>query len=88
MFRLMYSVVMTTATVDQIYAQAAEKAAANPPGRVLATVVLAVFTAIGWVLGTFYTGLWFSGMALMYGIRQGNRVPEKAPAPEPVPAPY
>lgn len=73
---------MTTATVDQIYAEAATKAAANPPGRVLATVVLALFTAIGYVLGMLWTGVWFSGMAFMYGIRQGSRVPAK-PAPEP-----
>lgn len=78
----MYSGLMTTATVDTMYAQAATKAAANPPGRVLATVVLAVFTAIGFVLGVLWTGLWFSGMAFAYGIHQGSRVPAK-PAQEP-----
>lgn len=72
---------MTTATVDQLYAEAAEKAKANPPGRVLATVILAVFTGIGYVLGVFWTALWFSGMALAYGVRQGSRVPAR-PAPE------
>jgi hypothetical protein len=85
LFHLMYSEVMTTATVDQIYAEAAEKAAANPPGRVLATVVLAVFTAIGFVIGVVWTGLWFTGMAFAYGVRQGSSVPARVQPPEPAP---
>lgn len=68
--------------VDLLYEQAQEKAAANPPGRVLATVILAVFTALGWTCGIVWTGLWFSGMAFVYGVRKGSRVPVK-PAPAP-----
>lgn len=72
---------MDATLVDQLYADAAVKAAANPPGRVLATVVLAVFTALGWTFGVMWTGLWFSGMAFAYGVKKGSRVPPKAAAP-------
>lgn len=75
--------VMDATVVDMLYAEAQQKAAANPPGRVLATVVLAVFTAIGWTFGVIWTGLWFSGMAFAYGVRQGSRVPPKAAAAPP-----
>ncbi|HVT97634.1 MAG TPA: hypothetical protein VHE33_09000 [Acidobacteriaceae bacterium] len=70
-----------TATVDDIYAQAELKAAANPPGRVLATVILAVFTAIGWCCGKLWTGIWFTCMAFMYGVRQGSGVPRPVTPP-------
>jgi hypothetical protein len=77
---------MTTATmdVDQLYADAAAKAAANPPGRVLATVVLAVFFALGWVLGRTWTALWFIGGAVRMGLARGNTIPR--PEPQAAPA--
>lgn len=84
MLPLMYSEVMTTATLDQVYAEAQQKAAANPPGRVLATVILAVFTGLGWTCGKLWTGIWFMSMAFAYGVRQGSGVPAR-PAPEPAP---
>jgi hypothetical protein len=73
--------VMDATVVDMLYAEAQQKAAANPPGRVLATVVLAVFTALGWTCGVMWTGLWFSGMAFAYGVRKGSRVPAKPAVP-------
>jgi hypothetical protein len=73
---------MTTTTVDQLYADAAEKAAANPPGRVLATVVLAVFFAIGWTWGRIWTALWFIGMSVALGAHKGITIPEKPKAAE------
>jgi hypothetical protein len=38
-------------TVDQISAEAAEIAAANPPSRVLLTCVLGILSGIGWIVG-------------------------------------
>lgn len=72
--------VMSPAVVDQLYADAAAKAAANPPGRVLATVFLALFQALGWVCGTLWTGMWFCGMAFAYGMSKGSKVPERTAA--------
>lgn len=70
--------------VDQLYAEAQRKAAANPPGRVLATIILSVFTALGFIVGTLWTGVWFCAMAFMYGVKKGTTaIPAK---PQPAPA--
>jgi hypothetical protein len=61
--------------VDTLYAEAERKAAENPPGRVLATVILAIFTAIGWFLGKIWTGIWFCCIAFTYGWRKGASIP-------------
>jgi hypothetical protein len=66
-------------TVELISAEADQIAADNPPSKVLATVVLALFTAIGWVIGRtwFYSAksVAFIALAVRYGYRQGARVP-------------
>jgi len=66
-------------TVEFISAEADQIAADNPPSKVLATVVLALFTAIGWVIGRtwFYSAksVAFIALAVRYGYRQGARVP-------------
>lgn len=65
--------------VDLLTDQADQIATDNPPSKVLATVVLALFTAIGWVIGRtwFYSAksVAFIALAVRYGYRQGARVP-------------
>ena len=69
-----------TAIVDMLTEQAEKTAAANPPGRVLATVILAVFTAFGWTLGRLWYAAVFCFIATRYGFRKGMNIPV-----EPVP---
>jgi len=80
------TMVMEPAPVDYLREEAGRIAAANPPGRVLAVIVLAVFTAIGWVTGRTWffvsKGVIFCALAVRYGYRQGMKVPvEPRPAP-------
>lgn len=67
------------AVVDFLNEEAGRKAAANPPGRVLALVVLGLFTAIGWVTGRTWffvsKGVIFCALAVRYGYRQGMHAP-------------
>lgn len=72
----------TPTVVDQLYIDAERKAAANPPGRVLATVILAMFTALGWIAGRLWVGVWFCAMSVQYGFRKGANITlEPRPAP-------
>jgi hypothetical protein len=78
--------VMDAARVDLISEEAGRIAAANPPSKVLATVVLALFMAIGWVTGRawFYgeKSVVFCALAVRYGYRKGAKAPvELRPAP-------
>lgn len=81
------TMVMEPAPVDYLRGEAGRIAAANPPSRVLATVVLALFTAIGWTVGRTWffasKAVIFCGLAVRYGYRQGMKVPVN---PGPVPA--
>ena len=65
--------------VDQLGQEAGRIAAANPPGRVFALVILFFFTAIGWVIGRTWffasKGVIFCALAVRYGYRQGMKVP-------------
>jgi hypothetical protein len=67
------------APVDALRAEAAVLAAANPPSRVLATVVLGMFTLIGFVIGRTYlaaaAAVAFVGLAVKYGYRKGAKTP-------------
>lgn len=80
--------VVNPTVVDLLSEQAGAAAAANPPSRVLALVVLGLFTAIGWVIGRtwFFTAksVAFCAFAVRYGYRKGAKVqvePRPAPAP-------
>lgn len=71
--------------VDLLVEEAGQKAAANPPGRVIALVVLGLFTAVGWVIGRTWffasKGVIFCALAVRYGYRQGMHAPvETRPA--------
>lgn len=67
------------AVVDQLVTEAKAAAVANPPSRVLATVLLGVFTAIGFLTGRTYlaaaAAVAFVGLAVKYGYRKGAKVP-------------
>lgn len=73
------TMVMEPAPVDYLREEAGRIAAANPPSRVLATVVLALFTSIGWVAGRTWffasKAVVFCALAVRYGYRQGMKVP-------------
>lgn len=79
--------VMEPVPVDYLREEAGRIAAANPPGRVLAVVVLAIFTAIGWTVGRTWfflsKAVIFCALAVRYGYRLGMKVPV-APGPVPV----
>jgi hypothetical protein len=48
------------------------------------TVILAVFTGLGWLLGRTWWLFNFCVLAFRYGYRQGMKVPVEAkPAPQP-----
>ncbi len=68
--------------VDQLGVEAGRIAAANPPARVLAVVVLGLLTGIGWVIGRtwFFTakGIVFCALGVRYGYRLGAKVPVEA----------
>lgn len=74
-----------TAVVDLLSEQAGQTAAANPPSRVAALVVLGLFTVIGWTVGrTWYhasKGVIFCALAVRYGYRNGMKVPVEPKAP-------
>lgn len=75
----MTAVTERTAIVDMLSDEAGRAAAANPPSRVLALVVLGLFTAVGWTAGRlwFHTAksVAFCALAVRYGYRQGAKVP-------------
>ena len=75
----------TPTVVDLLNEQAGQVAVANPPSRVLALIVLSLFTAVGWVVGRSWFHLAksvaFCALAVRYGYRQGAKVPlEPKPA--------
>jgi hypothetical protein len=65
------------ATVDDLTARAADIAANNPPSRVLATVVLGIFTIVGFILGRLwlYTAgaLVYVWLSFQYGMKKGAK---------------
>lgn len=65
--------------VDLLSQEAGQVAAANPPSRVLALIVLGIFTAVGWVAGRLWfhsaKSVAFCALAVRYGYRQGAKVP-------------
>jgi hypothetical protein len=67
---------MTTSTVDTLRTQANDIAAANPPLRVLDTVILAVCFSLGWVFGVVWryplSYLAFMGLTIRHGYRRAN----------------
>lgn len=71
--------------VDLLSADADRIANANPPSKVLATVVLGLFTALGWIAGRawFYSAksVAFVALAVRYGYRQGAKVPVEVKNP-------
>lgn len=91
---------MTTATesfpVDELAAGARDRAALAGPGRVIATVIGAVFAALGWTAGR---GLvifgWLAGRtwlalaymteAVVFGFRNGAGLPPKGVPEQPPP---
>lgn len=77
----------TPTVVDLLNEQAGQVAAANPPSRVFALVVLSLFTAIGWIIGRSWffasKAVIFCALAVRYGYRLGMKVPVE---PRAVPA--
>jgi hypothetical protein len=73
--------------VDLLNEEAGRIAAANPPSRVLATVVLGLLFAVGWVIGR----LWFFGaktvifcaICVRTGYRRGAMVKVEVKQPQP-----
>jgi len=69
---------MTTMTVDQLSAEAAEIVAKNPPTRVALTCFLGVFAAVGWIAGRTWISVaglvTFCAIAVKVGYRAGARV--------------
>lgn len=74
-------------TVDQLSAEAAEIARANPPSRVMLTCVLGILCGVGWLVGrTWLTvaGLCaFCGLAIRYGYRRSAKVQTQAKTTRP-----
>jgi len=76
-----------TTTTQRMELISAEAKAYSPPklGRVLATMVTAIFVALGWLIGaTWYAGT-FAFAATRYGFRQGahlQRTPAQASGQE------
>jgi hypothetical protein len=74
------------APVDALRAEAAAWAVANPPSRVLATVVMGVLTFIGWLAGRSYLALAgsvrFAALAVTYGYRKGAKAVTEPKRPE------
>ena len=72
--------------VDLLSEQAGQTAAANPPSRVIALVVLGIFTALGWIVGRTWfflsKGVIFCALAARYGYRQGMKVPVEPRPPQ------
>ena len=54
-----------------------EQASQVRPGETIATVITAVFFAIGWVFGASWRGVVFCGLAVRYGYRAGAGVTVK-----------
>jgi hypothetical protein len=73
---------MDATRVDLLSDEAGRIAAANPPSRVFATVVLGVFFGVFWVIGRtwFYAskGVIFCALAARMGYRRGAKVPVEA----------
>lgn len=63
--------------------QIAEDASKVRPGEIIATVITAVFFAIGWLFGAAWRGLVYCCIAVRYGYRTGAHVPVGAVQPEP-----
>jgi hypothetical protein len=65
--------------VDLLSEEAGRIAVANPPSRVFAIVVLGVFFAVGWVIGSIWRfcekSVIFIALAARLGYRRGARVP-------------
>ena len=72
--------------VDLLNDEAGRIAAANPPSRVIALVVLGIFTAIGWIVGRTWffvsKGVIFCALAARYGYRMGMKVPVESRSPQ------
>jgi hypothetical protein len=79
--------VLDVTSVDLLNEEAGRIAAANPPSRVLATVVLGLFFAVGWVLGrTWFFGAKaavFGALAVRMGYRKGAKVPVEVKPAQP-----
>lgn len=60
-----------------------EQATQVRPGEIIATLITAVFFAIGWAFGASWRGVVFCCLAIRYGYRAGAHVPVEKPKPEP-----
>jgi hypothetical protein len=78
---------MTVSTVDTLRTQANDIAAANPPLRVLDTVILAVCFSLGWVFGIVWryplSYIAFMGLTIRHGYRKANPPKPKAVEADP-----
>lgn len=74
--------------VDLLLSEADRIAVANPPSRVLATVVLGILFAVGWVIGRLWffgaKGVIFAGLAVRMGYRRGAMTPIETHKPAPL----
>lgn len=61
-----------------------EQASQVRPGETVATVITAVFFAIGWVFGASWRGVVFCCLAVRYGYRSGAHVQVTPGKPEAV----
>lgn len=53
------------------------------PGETVATVITAIFFAIGWLFGASWRGVVFCALAVRYGYRSGAHVQVSQDKPEP-----
>lgn len=75
---------MSEATVDPVEFISA-RAAEIRFGRTVATVLLAIFSGIGWVFGTLWYGVAFAGVAVNYGFHKGARIQRERKPQQPEP---
>lgn len=81
------SMTLDATRVDLLSDEAGRIAAANPPSRVLATVVLGLLFGVGWVAGRIWffsaKGIVFCALAARMGYRRGAKVPVEVKAAQP-----
>lgn len=71
-----------TTTTQRMELISAEAKAYSPPklGRVLATMVTAIFVALGWLIGATWYAACFCFAAARFGFREGARIERKPPS--------
>lgn len=60
--------------IDEVHAEAEDAAAVFSPARVFLTVVLGIFTGIGWLWGRGWYLLFFATAAIRFGYYNGMKI--------------